>query len=340
MVSLYSGRLIYNEINGINFLYLIGQLSQLDIFIMKRGWVVYKKILVPLDGSRLAERALIYAIWLAQRSNAEVIITHVYQNKIAYPGRYLKRIIAEISDRTHKPGDNQTELRVGIEILAGDPATEILKYADENRIDIITMSTHGHSGIRHWLLGSVADRVVRRSRRPVWLINPFNKKTDELIEKDKTVLVLLDGSELAEKIIPYAAYHAGLSEGELVLLSVCEPPEIIPAVTYHLIPDQYPPRRPVQWEKYVREEEERREAACRLYLEQNLETHKNKIKLRYEYRLGDAAGEITKYLQTNPVSLVAMTTRGRSGLSRWVYGSVAEKVLAASRSPLLIMRPG
>jgi nucleotide-binding universal stress UspA family protein len=302
---------------------------------------MYKKILVPLDGSKLAEESLDYAIWLAQKSNAELIITHVYRGKLSYQSHYLKRMAKDISYRSHKLLNNQSELHVGIEVLVGDPATEILKYVDDNQIDLIVMSTHGHSGIRHWLLGSVADRVVHHSNRPVRLFKPFDNKSAEVTEYDKTIVVLLDGSELAEQILPYAAYHASLNEGELVLLSVCEPPEIIPAATYHLIPEQYPPRRPVQWEKYVSEETERREKACRIYLEQNLETHhKNKFKVRYEYRLGDAAEEIARYLETNPASLVAMTTRGRSGLARWVFGSVAEKVLSTSKSPLLIMRPG
>jgi nucleotide-binding universal stress UspA family protein len=70
-----------------------------------------------------------------------------------------------------------------------------------------------------------------------------------------------------------------------------------------------------------------------LYLEQNLETyHQNKIKVRFEYRFGEAVSEISKYLKTNPGSLIALTTRGRSGLTRRVFGSFAEKVLAVSKS--------
>jgi nucleotide-binding universal stress UspA family protein len=301
---------------------------------------VYKKILVPLDGSRLAEKTLDYAIWLAQKSHAELIITHVYRGQVSYESHYLKRIVEEISHRAHKQYDSQPAVQVGIEVLVGDPATQILKYADSNNIDLITMTTHGHSGIRHWLLGSIADRVVHYSRRPVRLIKAFNQGGSDAARYEQNIIVLLDGSELAEQILPYAAFHAGLSEGELVLLSVCEPPDIIPSVTYHLVPETYPPQRPVQWEKYVREETEKREKECRLYLERNSEKYsKGKLKVRYEYRVGDAITEIISYLEANPLSLVAMTTRGRSGLSRWVFGSVAEKVLTASNNPLLILRP-
>jgi nucleotide-binding universal stress UspA family protein len=277
---------------------------------------------------------------LARKADAELILLHVFRGRISYKSEYLRKTAEIIAYRTHKHHNGEPAVRVSTESLSGDAATEILKYVDENKIDIITMSTHGHSGMRHWLLGSVADRVVRYSRRPVRLIKSFDNEEENTPEYDRTILVLLDGSESAEQILPYAAYHAGLSNGELILLSVCESPDVIPSISYHLIPESYPPRRPAQWERYVKEETEKREKECRLYLEQSIDKYDNKkYKVRYEYRFGNAAEEILKYLKDNPTGLIAMTTRGRSGLTLRVFGSVTEKVLSASKSPLLIMRP-
>jgi nucleotide-binding universal stress UspA family protein len=214
---------------------------------------MYKKFPVPLDGSKLAEKSLSYTVWLAQKSNAELILLHVYQRKVSYKGHYLQTTAEIIAYRTHKHQNGQPAVRVRTISLTGDPATEILKYIDNDQIDLVTKSTHGHSGVRRWLLGSVADRVVHHSMRPARLVKSFNNGNNEDTEYDRTILTLVDGSELAEQILPNAAYHAGLSGGELVLLSFCEPPEIMPALTYHLIPDQYPPKRPERWEKYVRE---------------------------------------------------------------------------------------
>jgi len=308
---------------------------------MEEREAMYRKILVPLDGSRLGERPLDYAVWLARKTEAELILMHVYRNRIPEQSHYLQRVAGLIERRSPEIENGRPPIRVRIESASGDAAFQILKYTDDNKVDLIIMSTHGHSGFRHWLLGSVADRVMRYSNRPVRMVNPAHNKVGYSAEYDRRVLVLLDGSELAEQILPYAAYHAGLSGGELVLLSVCEPAEVEVPITYHLIPQGYPPERPLVWEKYVKQETEKREKECRLYLEEQAGEHpEDKFRIWYEYRFGKADEEITRYLESNPVSLVAMTTRGRSGLSRWVFGSVAEKVLTVSKCPVLIMRPG
>lgn len=300
---------------------------------------MHKKILVPLDGSKLAESPLDYAVWLAEKSGAELRLIHVYQGRVPGQSQYLARKVEWIRSRDNRRGAP----RVNVEpvVARGDPASEILQYVEDNEIDLIAMSTHGRTGVRRWLMGSVADRVVRHSNRPVRLVKSFADNRSRKPNHDTSVVALLDGSEVAEQVLPYAAYHAGLGEGELILLSVCEPPQIVPAVTYHLIPpEDYPPTRPLQWDQYVEQETEQRKQKCSIYLERLAEVYKGKAaRVSTVTPSGSAAEEILRYLQNNTVSLVAMTTRGRSGLSRWVFGSVAEKVLQASPSPVLIIRP-
>jgi nucleotide-binding universal stress UspA family protein len=299
---------------------------------------MYKKILVPLDGSKLAEAPLDYAVWLCQKSAAELRLLHVDQDTVPSGIEYLAKTIEWVESH-NTPGNARIIAKP--ENASGDPASEIIKYAEDNQIDLITMSTHGHTGLRRWLMGSVAEKVVRNSNRPVRLVKSFSnlpRKEGELAER--TILVLIDGSELAEKILPYAAYHAGLSSGELILLSVCEPPDVMNPVIYHLTPDSYPLKRPVQWYKYVEQETKTRQQQCDLYLNRVADGLKEKgLKVRYQALLGEPAEEIVKYLENNRVDLVAMTTRGRSGLSRWTFGSIAEKVLAASPQPILIIKP-
>ena len=300
---------------------------------------MYKRIVVPLDGSKLAEAPLDYAVWLAHKSAAELQLMHVYNNRVPAVSRYLGNRI----ERTMRRSVLAYRAPVNVKpvIAAGDAATQITKHVEDNDVDLIIMSTHGRSGIKRWMMGSVADKVVRYSNRPVRLIKSFESKVPDSEEYDKKVLVLLDGSELSEQILPYAAYHAGLSGGELILLNVCEPPDVAPAVTYHLIPPHdYPPTRPLQWGKYVEEETERRKKECQVYLNDLTEKFRQRnLKVRFAAPFGNAVDEILRFLEDNPVSLVAMTTRGRSGISRWVFGSVAEKVLLASPSPVLLIRP-
>lgn len=311
---------------------------------------MYKRILVPLDRSELAEAPLGYAVWLAQKSGAELVLMHVCGPEdcacepekcrvIPEARHYLEEKVATVARQSqHTEGSIE---RVKPHIVAGDPATQILRYVEEREVGLVIMATHGRSGVRRWLIGSVADKVVRNSNRPVRLMKSFTNTPERNGgQPDQTVLVLLDGSELAETILPYAAYHAGLGNGELILLSVCEPPDIMHPISYHLIPDSYPPSRPIQWYKYAEQETKRQQEQCHLYLNKMADGMKEKgLRVRYESPFGDPANEITNYLGSNRVSLVAMTTRGRSGVSRWALGSVADKVLIASPSPVLIIKP-
>lgn len=298
---------------------------------------MYKRILVPLDGSRLAEAPLRYAVWLAKKTGAELVLMHVFGGRVSDKWSYLQKQAEDISQQLQVEGGPPANVK--LVDVSGDPASLIIEYANENQVDLIAMSTHGHTGIRHWLLGSVADKVVNYSMKPIWLVKSFEDlPADE--EFDRKILVLLDGSEIAEKILPFATYHAKLAQGELVLLHICEPPQIIPAGVYHMIPQGYPPTLPLEWEQYVEREIERRSKECRLYLGKFMDKEDNSgIKTGYEYLFGKAVEEIEIYLKTVPVSLVAMTTRGSTGLARRVIGSVAEKVISVARSPVLIMRP-
>lgn len=287
----------------------------------------YKKILLPLDGSKLAEAPLEYAVWLAQKTGAELHLLQVDNEKTGAAKNYIDEIVKNTSLKNVKAAD-----------LSGDPASEILHYADEQDIDIITMSTHGRTGIKRWILGSVADKVVRYSSRPVRLLKSFPDRSGE--EHDNTILALLDGSETSEQVLPYAVYHTRISGGTLVLMNVCEPPVVVPSYSYNFSPHiEYPPEKPQQWEDYVKEENKKRKNECKLYMEKIGGQMDKDLKTKVVNPFGDPVEEILKYLDKNTVRLVAMTTKGRSGFSRWAMGSVAEKVLQASTSPLLLIHP-
>ena len=121
------------------------------------------------------------------------------------------------------------------EVVVGHPAEEILRYADEKEVDLILMATHGRSGIKRWALGSVADKVLRSSTIPVWLVRagaPEQRTDDEgLIRK---IIVPLDGSELSESVLPHVEMLVkqwGAELIDVVLLMVCEPLVIPPIST-------------------------------------------------------------------------------------------------------------
>ena len=143
---------------------------------------MYKKILVPLDGSPLAEEVLPHAEALAKSEGAEIILLRV----AVTPARYLfAHNPAEGNNIIHmieKEAEDYMQAEVsklqneGIKVTGitrdGTPPEEILEVAEETHADVIAMSTHGRTGVNRWLMGSVADRVVHYSHIPVMLIHP------------------------------------------------------------------------------------------------------------------------------------------------------------------------
>jgi len=301
---------------------------------------MYKKMLVPLDGSDLAEVALVYAREVASRLRLAVVLLHVYSSaetelvpaRQAYINSKVDTIRRELEVETEAGIEPVSEdVTVRGELAEGYPAEEILRYAEENSIDFILMSTHGRTGIKLWTMGSVADKILRASKVPIWLIRagvPPEIISDKL--QTRRMLVLLDGSELAESVLPHVetlAKQRGTDLIDIVLLQVCEPTPL--AVYYYSTV-------PIDWQDYI--------ARCKREDEQYLAKIEKRLKdaglkVRYDLLMGKPADAIIDYVSENPVNLIVMSTHGRSGLSRWVYGSVAEKVLHGTSTPIFLVRP-
>ena len=151
----------------------------------------YKRILVPLDGSALAEVALADAVTIAHLSGAELVLLHVmppledfFAPDVVHPmfvdqkWESQKRLALDYLNSVCKRlGNDTTVIRKVVEI--GPAAETIIDYAHENAIDLIVMSSHGRSGLARWAYGSVADRVVRYSPCPVLLVRQEVTKADE-----------------------------------------------------------------------------------------------------------------------------------------------------------------
>lgn len=296
---------------------------------------MYEKILVPLDGSELAEKALDYAAELVDKTGAGLVLLHVCHSE----GRYTRSMHQAYLDYTAEragrrlAGAGAEATAVGSVVRVGDPATEVLRWAHENPASIIVMLTHGRSGISRWVMGSVADKVVRHSTVPVRLVRhvavgrfPFTAGAS-----DKRILVLLDGSEAAEQALPYAVDHAKMFDAELTLLRVCEAP---------FISSDYPEAvMALTWEEHVERITSLEEHRCGSYLnEVTARLQGLGLKVKAASLLGKPAQAILEYLDHNEFDLVAMTTHGRSGVARWTLGSVAGKVLGETRAPVLLIR--
>jgi nucleotide-binding universal stress UspA family protein len=140
---------------------------------------MYKRILVPLDGSKLAEQALPHAALHAEQFGAQVVLLKVLGPlpEPSMAGRGVIRSAEEASARLAQDylegmaaGLREQGLSAQTEIVEGKPYLQIVRFAEEKEIDLIVMSTRGHSGLSRWLLGSVTDRVVRGATVPLLLV--------------------------------------------------------------------------------------------------------------------------------------------------------------------------
>lgn len=294
---------------------------------------MYQKMLVPLDGSSLSEVVFPYAKDLAGRLGLDIILFHVHSSKesetMPLHQAYIEQK-AQVMKRQLR--DWQKKIGVGLEgrksevrgeLTTGYPPEEIIGCAEENNVDLILMATHGRSGIRRWVLGSVADKVLCVSNIPVWLIRA---STEESVAYDKwpqrTLLVPLDGSVLAEKVLPHVevlAKQPGAPPVDVVLFRAAE----LPTTSGH----------------YFRNIPEKREE-IEQYLA-NIETRLRNSGLRVKSQVssGEPAEQIVSYGRENPFSIIVMSTHGHSGMSRWFYGSVATRVLEHASNPIFLVRP-
>ena len=296
---------------------------------------MYEKILVPLDGSELAEVALPYAEELAGRLGSEVVLVHVCESAEAQYHHMHQLYIQKMVGATKRgakryleqPGSK--EILVRSVILTGHPAERIADFADEQCIDLIVIATHGWSGIRRWVVGSVADKLLRATKRPVALIRAKGVH-HHAVDKGtmKKTVVPLDGSSESEAIIPYIEELASKLKGEVILLHVVPPASPVYAVPGETA--QIP---------YTQAQVELLKANAEGYLEKVSGALKGKgIKVRSQVRVGNTAHEIIKLADEVHTDLVAMSTHGRSGITRWALGSTADKVLHGGNTPLLLVR--
>ena len=307
--------------------------------------MTYQKMLVPLDGSEPAEKVLVYAKELAARLDLDVSLLYVctkeeyqvlpmHRSYVERLAEQVKPQAAAVQQSVGGPSKSKA-VQVAGRVTVGYPAEEILRYADENKIDLILMTTHGRSGVKRWVLGSVADKVLRASKLPVLLVRSGTSGETPYDKWPRRRLVVpLDGSKVAESVLPHVealAKQKGLDGIEVVLLQISEPPEI---------QSDYPASMPITWEEHVKAETAKRKLAGEQYLATVQERLKDAgLNARSEALVGKPAQEIIDYCSKDGFSLIVMATHGRSGLSRWAFGSVAEKVLLGTASPIIVVRP-
>jgi len=197
---------------------------------------MYQKILVTLDGSELAERAIHYATTIARRVNGEIIVFSVFEREI-YEENLMRVYLEKKAEELQALG-----LKATVAIGYGEAADGIVNFSEKNDIDLIVMCTHGRSGITRWITGSISSKVIQESYTPLLLIKTGAMQTEFLAEELCEILVPLDGSKYSEAALPYATNIANKLNCEIVLLRVNNATELSSYLDPEFIPG---------WELYL-----------------------------------------------------------------------------------------
>jgi nucleotide-binding universal stress UspA family protein len=294
---------------------------------------MYERIMVPLDGSNAAERVLPYAEEMVSKFSSEIALVSVAEPSPAdsdhlfraYLQTIQEKVRTELRDWGAKPGTP-----VNVEVLVGKPADEILTYAENKNVSLVVMASRGRSGEGPWLLGNIAAKVLRATTKPVLLVR--TKAPAEGLQRKgliKRILVPLDGSKVAEQIVLHAEGLAKVMAAELILFQAYESlGRTMSGEGFRVMP-----------EKEVNEENKRREEEAKAYLEAIAKPFRERgLAVSEAVASGDPAEKILDYAESSAVDIITMSTHGRSGIKRWVFGSVTDKVLHAGDMPVLVVR--
>jgi nucleotide-binding universal stress UspA family protein len=301
---------------------------------------MYRLILVPLDGSALAEQALTVAATLAEQIRATLQLVHVHappvvdefaQYGVGGPAarETAEHYMLQTADRVRAAYGGT----VSATMLDGRAAASIATHAAAAGADLIVMSSHGRTGASRFWFGSVADALIRSSTIPVLVVRGRGDATATATatredSRFSRVLVPLDGSSAAEQAIPHAIALGSLGQAHVHLLRVEEVAEDLRTSVWVLA--QHEPDDLA--ERLRRADHYLKTVSARLGLQWGQMTHSA------EARAGHRVGETIAAVATErDVDLIAMTTHGR-GASRLVVGSVADKVIRGTTCSLLLTR--
>lgn len=320
---------------------------------------MFKRILVPLDGSERAERAIRVAARIARTTGGSITFLRVVTAAIDAAWSVLEAapwMQQAVETDQARAMDYLTRIAsaqelAGIEthtqVLSGVPAEHILSVMHAQQIDLLVMGSHGATGFKRWALGSVAQHIARQSPVPVLVLHERGGVPTHLLAdggRSVRVLVALDGSPLAEAALaPAASLSTALSApapGALHVVRVLP----FPKLEDESQKDMFLAARKqaeAQVNAYLATVTQRLHegelATLPIQITSSVVSHTDVAETLIH------VAETGAYMEDagafNGYDAIAMATHGRSGVGRWIMGSVTERVLGTTTLPLLIVRP-
>jgi nucleotide-binding universal stress UspA family protein len=243
-------------------------------------------------------------------------------------GRHLDTLVAETISRTtlylEATARSFPGAQVRCSVAKGKPEHVVIEKATADKNTLIVMATHGHSGIQRWLLGSVADKVLHGATNHLLLVRASDQGKTDGEAALKTAIVPLDGSPLAEQVLPYIMELAKKIKLKVVLMRSYALPTSVTAEDYGF---------------YSADFLDHLESEARDYLAGKVNEVKQKgvDDVASVVNVGYGAEEIITLGRNTSDNFIAMCTHGRSGIQRWVLGSVTDRVVRHSGDPVLII---
>ena len=296
---------------------------------------MFDHVLVPLDGSSLAERALPHAVALARAFDSLVTVVRsverragdgmteavdplTWQMRKAEALAYLDGVVSRLQN---------LEVRGDRLVVEGDAAEQIINHTQQNPVDLIVLTSHGRSGLSEWNISSVVQKVIQRAYVPMLIVPAYRPAPAEMgtLEYGR-LAVPLDGSQRAEYVLPAAAKIAAVYDALLLLVHVVARPTV-------------PRKMPLAAEE--QELVERLLELNRDHATRYLDDLAARMSARVDTRLLVADNPVTalhELVAQDNVDLMLMTAHGYSGETRWPYGSVALSFIMYGSAPLLLMQ--
>ena len=299
---------------------------------------MFDPVMVPLDGSLLAECVLQHVVAIARAFDAKVILLRVLDKKQASEKAQLfdlvnwqinktgaKLYLEKISTRLQKSG-----LRIETVVLEGLVAESITEYALKRGVKLIILSSHGRSGLSQWGISSVTQKIIFSAPTSVLIIRAHQPATSELIEQQYTrLMVPLDGSRRAEYVLPMVTLLARFHKSRVSIVHVVKTPEMARQM----------PLAQEDLELSNRIVARNREEAIR-YLDQvRLQSPLEGIEVETRLLTSDnAAAALHELVGKENIDMVALSAHGYSGYNQWPYGSMVNNFILYSKVPLLIVQ--
>lgn len=296
---------------------------------------MFDRILIPLDGSSLAECVLPHVVAVARAFGSQVTLLQVLERtQTTSPTRFVDPLgwyMSEAESRAYLDRWTARLQEVGLQtecvLLEGQAAERIIEFARDSDVGLIVLSSHGRSGLSGWNVSSIVLKIILRAYLPVMIVRAYQATVSDLTGLNyRRILAPLDSSQRAECVLPLVMTLAQFHEAELLAVHVVSRP-------------QMPRRAPAAREdtELVNQIVERNRIEAARYLEQ-LESW---LDVSVETRLvvsDNAAATLHDLVDQENVDLVVLSAHGYSGGTKWPYGSLVTNFIGYGTTPLLIVQ--